>query len=53
MVIVNLQLLGWQSLSSLLVHRIVRIVYLYLVLLDHPRLAALQAAETTLSHVEN
>jgi len=33
MVIVDLQLLGWQGLSGLLVHRIVRVVYLYLVLL--------------------
>jgi hypothetical protein len=33
MVIVDLQLRGWQSFSSLLVHRIVRVVHLCLVLL--------------------
>jgi len=33
MVLVDLQLHGWQSLGSLLVHRIVRVVYLCLVLL--------------------
>ena len=32
-VLVDLQLRGWQSLGSLLVHRIVRVVYLCLVLL--------------------
>jgi hypothetical protein len=31
--LVDLQLRGWQSLGSLLVHRIVRIVYICLVLL--------------------
>jgi hypothetical protein len=32
-VLVDLQLFGWQSLGSLLIHRVVYIIYFYLVLL--------------------
>jgi hypothetical protein len=49
MVIVDLQLCGWQSLSSLLVHRIVRIVYLCLVLLITHGWPYLQALPATVS----